>query len=84
MPRSFQPGDAVRVKGGDGSEMFVEGYDASGRVLCSLWASIHRETRPFAKEALEVIPPASLSAIARKLQKGKWSRRGEEKPLAPP
>jgi uncharacterized protein YodC (DUF2158 family) len=84
MPRSFQPGVAVREKGGDNSEMVVEGYDADGRVLCSLWAGIHRETRPFAEEALEVIPPTSLSAIARKLQQGTGSGGGEEEPPARP
>ena len=88
MPRSFRPGAAVRVKGGDGSEMVVVGYDPDGRVRCSLWVGVHLETRPFAAEALEVIPPASLSAvlrnIQRKLQQGKRSGGGEEKPTAHP
>ena len=86
MSESFQPGAAVRVKGGDGAEMFVEGYESGGRVLCSLWAGVHRETRPFVEETLEVIPPASLRAVLRKLQRDlpQGKRSGEGKLPASP
>jgi uncharacterized protein YodC (DUF2158 family) len=88
MPRSFQPGDAVRLTGGAGSEMVVVGYDPSGQVRCSLWVGVHLETRPFAAEALEVIPDQSVSVIMRDLQRdlqqGKRSGGAEDKPTAHP
>ena len=56
MPTLFQAGDRVRLKGSDESELIVEGYDDSGKVICSFWRGIQRDEGVFAEEALEKTP----------------------------
>ena len=51
-PHSFRRGESVEVEGRPGVELMVEGYDESGRVLCSFWEGVHRSQAPFAEERL--------------------------------
>jgi uncharacterized protein YodC (DUF2158 family) len=57
MRQLFQPGDPIRVKGTDGPEMMVEGYDAGGQVVCSFWEGVSRKQVSFPEASLERIPP---------------------------
>lgn len=58
MNHLFQPGDLVHVRGANGPEMLVEGYDQAGRVLCSYWEGVSRKTSAFPEGILEKIPPS--------------------------
>jgi uncharacterized protein YodC (DUF2158 family) len=66
MAGVFQPGQLVRVRGTGGPEMLVEGYDETGRVLCSFWEGVSRKSAPFCEGDLERLalpsppPPAAL------------------------
>ena len=57
MNHLFQPGDLVRVRGADGPEMLVEGYDQAGKVECSFWEGVSRKSAAFPEGILEKIPP---------------------------
>jgi uncharacterized protein YodC (DUF2158 family) len=54
---TFEVGDEVRLKTGEETTMFVEGFDEAGRVLCSSSVGVSRKTDYFPEEALEKIPP---------------------------
>lgn len=58
MNQLFRPGELVRVRGTNGPEMLVEGYDQAGKVLCSFWEGVSRKLAAFPEDGLEKIPPA--------------------------
>jgi hypothetical protein len=55
MGTTFRPGDPVRQTGSD-LELVVEGYDDTGRVICSFRKGIARETAAVVEPELERIP----------------------------
>jgi uncharacterized protein YodC (DUF2158 family) len=68
LATSFKMGDPVRVKGGDGSEMVVDGFSVSGEVLCSFWQGVRRVQAAFSASALEKSPPPQFPPISQKSQ----------------
>ena len=61
MGATFRPGDPVRQIGSD-REMVVEGFDDTGRVICSFWKGIAREKATFSETELEKMPLSPLSS----------------------
>jgi uncharacterized protein YodC (DUF2158 family) len=59
MAAMFQSGDPVREKGGSGPDMLVEGYDGSGKVICSFWEGVSRGQKNLSEALLEKVPPIS-------------------------
>jgi uncharacterized protein YodC (DUF2158 family) len=52
----FKQGDVVRTKGGAGPTMTVDGYTASGEVICTYWLNGTRKQEHFIEATLEIAP----------------------------
>jgi uncharacterized protein YodC (DUF2158 family) len=63
-PQAFKIGDAVRVRGGDGTEMVVDGFDATGNVICSFWQGVRRVQAAFRAATLEKSAPPPLPSFS--------------------
>jgi uncharacterized protein YodC (DUF2158 family) len=55
MPQ-FKQGDAVRTKGSGGPNMTVDGYTATGEVICTYWIKSKRQQEHFVEATLELVP----------------------------
>lgn len=56
MPQ-FKHGEAVPTKGGGGPSMTVDGFPASGEVICTYWMKGKRQQEHFVEATLDRLPP---------------------------
>ncbi len=59
----FNQGDAVRTKGGGGPSMTVDGYTATGEVICTYWLKGKRQQEHFVEATLEPVPRPSAPMV---------------------
>ena len=71
----FKQGDAVRTKSGGGPNMTVDGYTASGEVICTFWVKQKRQQEHFVEATLELVPTDQIRPKAGVIWLGK--KRGE-------
>lgn len=62
MPQ-FKQGDAVRTKAGGGPTVTVDGYTASGEVICTYWNKGKRQQEHFVEPTLELVPPPKAPLV---------------------